>query len=128
MEYIYFKIDPSDHSIKEVIRKTHKLENYLTKGNSNGKPYIVPVTVTNPDVKDGQIKTGPKDAYNKDTGAATRIYTCTDKSASVLAQEKIDELELAVTPRRIRDSILTAEGKTWLDDQEKLIAVERAKL
>ena len=128
MEYIYFKIDPSDHSIKEVIRKTHKLENYLTKGNSNGKPYIVPVTVTNPDVKDGQIKRGPTDAYNKDTGAATRIYTCTDKSASVLAQEKIDELELAVTPRRIRDSILTAEGKTWLDDQEKLIAVERAKL
>ena len=128
MEYIYFKIDPSDHSIKEVIRKTHKLENYLTKGNSNGKPYIVPVTVTNPDVKDGQIKTGPTDAYNKDTGAATRIYTCTDKSASVLAQEKIDELELAVPPSRIRDSILTTEGKTWLDDQEKLIAVVRAKL
>ena len=128
MEYIYFKIDPSDHSIKELIRKTQELENYLTKSTSNGKPYIVPVTVTNPDVKDDQIKTGPTDAYNKDTGAATRIYTCTDKSASALAHEKIYDLELAISPRRIRDSILTAEGKTWLDDQEKLIAVERAKL
>jgi hypothetical protein len=42
--------------------------------------------------------------------------------------DKILELEAAVTPRRVRDSILTDAGKTWLDDQEKLIAVERAKL
>ncbi len=50
------------------------------------------------------------------------------KSAAEMAQEKIFELETAVTPRRMRDSVLTADGKTWLDDQEKLIAVERAKL
>ena len=112
----------------EVITKRHELENYLTYVTNNGKPYIVPVTVTNPDVKDGQIKTGPTDAYNKDTGEATRVFTCTDKSASVLAKEKIDPLEMAVSPRRMRDSVLTADGKTWLDDQEKLIAVERAKL
>ena len=126
--HTYFKIDPSDHSIMEVITKRHELENYLTYVTNNGKPYIVPVTVTNPDVKDGQIKTGPTDAYNKDTGEATRVFTCTDKSASVLAKEKIDQLEMAVSPRRMRDSVLTADGKTWLDDQEKLIAVERAKL
>ena len=126
--HTYFKIDSSDHSIKEVIRKSHELGNYLTKDTANGKPYIVPVTVTNPDPKDNQLKSGPTDAYNKDTGAATRVYTCTDKSASVLAQEKIWELEMAVTPRRLRESVLTADGKTWLDDQEKLIAVERAKL
>ena len=126
--YTYFRINPSDHSIMEVITKYHELENYLTYVTNNGKPYIVPVTVTNPDVKDGQIKTGPTDAYNKDTGEATRVFTCTDKSASVLAKEKIDQLEMAVSPRRMRDSVLTADGKTWLDDQEKLIAVERAKL
>ena len=126
--HTYFKINPSDHSIIEVINKDHELGNYLTKDTNNGKPYIVPVTVTNPDQKVNQIKTGPTNAYNKDTGAATRVFTCTDKSASVLAQEKIWELEMAITPRRIRDSILTADGKTWLDDQEKLIAVERAKL
>ena len=126
--HTYFKIDPADHSIIEVINKNHELANYLTKDTNNGKPYIVPVTITNPDQKDNQIKTGPTDAYNKDTGAATRVYTCTDKSESVLAQEKIEQLEIAITPRRIRDSVLTADGKTWLDDQEKLIAVERAKL
>jgi len=126
--HTYFRINPSDHSIMEVITKDHELENYLTKDTNNGKPYIVPVTITNPDQKDGQIKTGPTDTYNKDTGAATRVFTCTDKSASVLAQEKIYQLERVITPRRIRDSILTADGKKWLDDQEKLIAVERAKL
>ena len=42
--------------------------------------------------------------------------------------DKIMDLEAAVTPRRMRDSVLTDDGKTWLDDQEKLIAVERAKL
>ena len=126
--HTYFKIDPSDHSIIEVINKNHELANYLTKDTNNGKPYIVPVTITNPDQKDNQIKTGPTDAYNKDTGAATRVSTCTDKSESVLAQEKIEQLEIAITPRRIRDSVLTDDGKKWLDDQEKLIAVERAKL
>ena len=126
--HTYFKINPSDHSIIEVINKDHELGNYLTKDTNNGKPYIVPVTVTNPDQKVNQIKTGPTNAYNKDTGAATRVFTCTDKSASVLAQDKLQALEMDVTPRRIRDSILTADGKTWLDDQEKLIAVERAKL
>ena len=122
----YFKIDPSDHSIMEVVTKRHELGNYLTKDTNNGKPYIVPVTVTNPDQKVDQIRTGPTDAYDKDTGAATRVYTCTDKSASVLAQEKIEQLEMAITPRRVRDAILTSDD--WLTNQENLIAVERGKL
>ncbi len=50
------------------------------------------------------------------------------KSAAEIAQEKIYELEAAVTQRRLRDAHLTDDGKKWLDDQEKLIAVERAKL
>ena len=41
--HTYFKIDPSDHSIMEVVNKNHELENYLTKDTNNGKPYIVPV-------------------------------------------------------------------------------------
>ena len=44
------------------------------------------------------------------------------------AMDKISDLENAITPRRMRDSVLTADGKTWLEDQEKLIAVERGKL
>ena len=50
------------------------------------------------------------------------------KSEAEIALEKIWTLEAAVTPRRVRDSVLTEDGKKWLDDQEKLIAVERAKL
>jgi len=44
------------------------------------------------------------------------------------ALKEISRIEQTITRRRIRDSVLTADGKTWLDDQEKLIAVERAKL
>ena len=124
--HTYFKINPSDHSIMEVVNKDHELGNYLTKDTNNGKPYIVPVTVTNPDQKANQIKTGPTDAYVD--GKATRIYTCTDKSASQLAQEKIEQIEAAVTPRRVRDAFSSDEGKKWVTDQEALISTERAKL
>jgi len=44
------------------------------------------------------------------------------------ALDKIMVLETAITPRRIRDSVLTDDGRAWLDSQEKLIAVERGKL
>jgi len=50
------------------------------------------------------------------------------KSAAEIAQDKIWTLEAAVTPRRLRDAHLTEDGKTWLTNQEKLIADERAKL
>ncbi len=41
---------------------------------------------------------------------------------------KIRELESTVTPRRLRDALASDEGKTWIADVEKLIAIERAKL
>ena len=40
---------------------------------------------------------------------------------------KITRLESTVTPRRIRE-MTTADGAKWVDDVEKLIAIERAKL
>ena len=43
------------------------------------------------------------------------------------AIEKIYQLESTVTPRRIR-AMTTDDGKKWIDDVEKLIAVERGKL
>ena len=43
------------------------------------------------------------------------------------AMEEIYRLESTVTPRRIRD-MTTADGAIWIDDVEKLIAVERGKL
>lgn len=43
------------------------------------------------------------------------------------ATAEIGRLESTVTPRRIRE-MTTADGAKWVDDVEKLIAVERAKL
>ena len=43
------------------------------------------------------------------------------------ATEEIHRLESTVTPRRIRE-MPTADGAKWVDDVEKLIAIERAKL
>ena len=61
--------------------------------------------------------------------------TITHDSASQTADEtrisilrNIEELEITVTPRRLRDALASDEGKTWVDDVEKLIAVERGKL
>ena len=43
------------------------------------------------------------------------------------AMKEIQRLESTVTPRRIRE-MTTADGAKWVDDVEKLIAVERGKL
>ena len=50
------------------------------------------------------------------------------KSAAEIAQEKIYELEAAVTPRRLRDAVLTEDGKAWLTNKEQAISAERSKL
>ena len=43
------------------------------------------------------------------------------------ATAEIHRLESTVTPRRIRE-MTTADGAKWVDDVEKLIAIERVKL
>ncbi|SUZ59488.1 uncharacterized protein METZ01_LOCUS12342 [marine metagenome] len=43
------------------------------------------------------------------------------------AINEIYNLESTITPRRIRE-MTTADGAKWVDDVEKLIAIERAKL
>ena len=43
------------------------------------------------------------------------------------AMEEIHRLESTVTPRRIRE-MTTDDGAKWVDDVEKLIAIERGKL
>jgi len=43
------------------------------------------------------------------------------------ALHNIRELEATVTPRRIRE-MTTDDGAKWVDDVEKLIAIERVKL
>jgi len=45
----------------------------------------------------------------------------------LLSLDKIARLESTVTQRRIR-AMTTVAGAKWVDDLEKLIAIERAKL
>ena len=45
----------------------------------------------------------------------------------LLPLDKIARLESTVTPRRIRE-MTTVAGAKWVDDVEKLIAIERSKL
>ena len=44
------------------------------------------------------------------------------------ARQEIKRLESKISNRRLRDAHLTEDGKKWLEDQEALIAAERAKL
>ena len=44
------------------------------------------------------------------------------------AKAEIARLENLETPRRLAEAVLTVEGKTWLEANRALIAVERAKL
>ena len=48
--------------------------------------------------------------------------------ARQVIMDKIIAFEAQVTPRRVRDSVLTADGKTWLTNKEAEIAAERSKL
>jgi hypothetical protein len=74
---------------------------------------------------------------NVQTGVETqREETQAEKDASVIAvaaklanapYREIARLESTVTPRRIRE-MTTVAGAKWVDDVEKLIAIERSKL
>ena len=65
-----------------------------------------------------------------DEGAKSITHDSSTETADGIkksALRKIETLEATVTPRRIRE-MTTADGAKWVDDVEKLIAVERVKL
>ena len=68
-------------------------------------------------VVDESAKTATFNKSKSDADAAKRVI-----------MQKIEALEAEVTPRRLRDSVLTADGKTWLTNKEAEIATERDKL
>ena len=73
---------------------------------------------------------GSMDYWVVDEGAKTITHDSSTETANGIkasALRKIEELEVTVTPRRIRE-MTTNDGAKWVDDVEKLIAVERAKL
>ncbi|MGJ0509071.1 MAG: hypothetical protein ACR652_18510 [Methylocystis sp.] len=44
------------------------------------------------------------------------------------AQTQIDELEFSITPRRLREAVLTESGAKWLSEVDAKIQALRAKL
>ena len=73
------------------------------------------------DIQDGQ----PAPKWTEKL-TLTSVKSTLDPSIAIAAQE-IFRLESTITPRRIRE-MTTVAGAKWVDDLEKLIAIERAKL
>ena len=67
------------------------------------------------------------DAYDP----ATQTYTpppVPEPTPSEAAFRRIKQLEASVTPRRMREAVLTNAGAGWLQDVEDQIAAELARL
>ena len=47
---------------------------------------------------------------------------------AIQTKEQLFNLEQSITPRRMREAVLSEEGKTWLDGVENQIAKLREKL
>ena len=63
----------------------------------------------------------------EETARDTEEQAWADGKVKRDATAEIHRLESTVTPRRITE-MTTADGAKWVDDVEKLIAIERAKL
>jgi len=69
--------------------------------------------------------TTTQDTY--ENGAVVK-YAPPVLSIAEQALQEIVRLESLETPRRLAEAVLTVEGKTWLETNRALIAIERAKL
>lgn len=83
---------------------------YKTKVSKDGTQEIVAFTPE---------EEAQKDAEEKKWNDAEPIRAATIK---------IQELEGQITNRRLRDSVITVDGKTWLENKEAEIKLERDKL
>ena len=63
----------------------------------------------------------------EETDRDTQEQAVQDGAVARNARQEIVRLESTVTPRRIRE-MTTVAGAKWVDDLEKLIVIERAKL
>ena len=70
-----------------------------------------------------EIPLTPEEETQRDAEEQAWADGATEREATA----EIHRLESTVTPRRIRE-MTTADGAKWVDDVEKLIAIERAKL
>jgi len=88
-------------------------------------------------VTSAQVITPSKDFVGKEDELAAKLglleYQIIDAADapdltpdSVKVAAQIAALEYEITPRRLREAVLTAEGKTWLTNKEAEIEALRA--
>lgn len=89
---IYFLIEPATYTILDV--RNFEPESYIDRaaGDSSGKPFLSPVTVTDPPFNEAtEVKTGPVDTYDSVTDTSTRVYTVRAKTQQELDDEQLDD-------------------------------------
>lgn len=97
--HTYFKINPTDNTIMDVLTRPKPIPEYNTKETAaeNGKPYLVEAIVGDPPYDPAtHIKSGPVDAYEPSTNTATRTYVLSPRTTEDMAQERIKKIEMAV--------------------------------
>jgi len=110
-------------------KKIAKMQEYSTKDGADA--HVARVVLNYPDAfvvdKPAQYE---RHHTTVDVTAKTITYNSSAHDAKKIkdnAQNEIRKLEGTVTPRRIRE-MTTVAGAKWVDDVEKLIAIERSKL
>jgi len=73
---------------------------------------------------DGPIPFTAQEEVDRDT----QEQAVQDGAVARNARQEIVRLESTITPRRLRDALANAAGKTWVAAVEALIATERGKL
>lgn len=89
--YLYFKIDPVNHEIIDMLDLNNRPEGYVTKeiSETNGKPYLVPAIRVKEVFDSSTHKLGDWiNSYDPETGEATRKRAVVPKDAEQIAREQ----------------------------------------
>ena len=110
--------------------KIAKLQEYETRVDADAHVAMVAEKYPKAFVVDNPPAFGI-DYATVDMDAKTFVYDNVRYDAEQIktnARGEINRLEETVTARRIRDALISDEGKAWIADIEEKIKVERAKL
>ena len=78
-------------------------------------------------IREINVQTGVEIQRDRTTEEQAQVVIAVAAELANAPYREIDRLESTVTPRRIRE-MTTVAGAKWVDDVEKLIAIERSKL
>jgi hypothetical protein len=87
---------------------------------------VVQVDRTTDEAPDGWVACG----YGVACGMTytNGVFAAPAADGTAAALREIARLEATITPRRLREAVLSAEGAAWLAAVDAAIAAERAKL